>query len=83
MHICDKAVHIHKYFLSVVGKQKMPAEITQSTEKTVTAKIDVISWLTRSLDVAKSARATETCEGLGRKVEFLKQPTTADAVTCG
>ena len=68
------------YFLSVVGKQKMPAEITQTTEKTVTAKADVISWLKRSLEAAKTARASENPKELQRKVEFLKQSTTADAV---
>ena len=68
------------YFLSTIGKQKMPAEITQTTEKTVNTKAEVISWLKRSLEAARSARATETPKDLQRKVEFLKQATTADAV---
>ncbi len=68
------------YFLNAVGKQKMPPEITPNTEKSVTAKADVISWLKRSLEAARTARATETPATLARKVEFLKQDTTADAV---
>ena len=68
------------YFLSVVGKQKMPPEIKQGFEKSVTAKAEVISWLKRSLEAAQAARATETPKDLARKVEFLKQDTTADAV---
>jgi len=68
------------YFLSVIGKQKMPPEITQNFEKSVTAKADVISWLKRSLEAAREARSTETPAAMARKVEFLKQSTTADAV---
>jgi len=68
------------YFLSVVEKQKMPSEIKQGFEKSVTAKAEVISWLKRSLEAARAARATETPKDLARKVEFLKQDTTADAV---
>ena len=48
------------YFLSVVGKQTMPTEIKPGFEKSVTAKADVISWLKRSLDAARDARARET-----------------------
>ena len=68
------------YFLSVVGKQAMPTEIKPGFEKSVTAKADVISWLKRSLDAARDARAGETPKERERKVEFLKRSTTADAV---
>ncbi len=68
------------YFLNVVGKQKMPPEITQNFEKSVTAKADVISWLKRSLEAARTARSSETDKTMARKVEFLKRDTTADAV---
>jgi uncharacterized damage-inducible protein DinB len=66
------------YFLSVVEKQKMPSEINQGFEKSVTAKAEVISWLKRSLEAVQAA--TETPKDLERKVEFLKRDTTADAV---
>ena len=68
------------YYLSVVGKQTMPTEIKPGFEKSVTAKADVISWLKRSLDAARDARARETPKEMERKVEFLKRSTTADAV---
>lgn len=68
------------FFVSAVGKGKMPPEVKQGFEKSVTAKADVISWLKRSLEAARAARATETPKDLERKVEFLRQNTTADAV---
>jgi uncharacterized damage-inducible protein DinB len=68
------------YYLSVVGKQTMPSEIKSGFEKSLTAKADVISWLKRSLDAARDARAREAPKGLERKVEFFRQSTTADAV---
>src|SRR6476660_5953191 len=37
------------YLLGITGP-KMPADIKEDTEKTVTAKADVITWLKRSLD---------------------------------
>src|SRR5579871_2353666 len=64
------------YFLNVVGKQPLPAEIKPGFEKSVTAKADVISWLKRSLEASRDARAKETPKDLERKVEFLKQSTT-------
>jgi uncharacterized damage-inducible protein DinB len=68
------------YFLSVVGKQAMPPEIKSGFEKSVTTKADVISWLKRSLDAAREARAKETPKELERHVEFLKQNSTAGNV---
>src|SRR5579864_1585200 len=68
------------YYVSVVGKQIMPAEIKPGFEKSVTAKADVISWLKRSLDAARDARAKETPKELERRVEFFQRSTTADAV---
>lgn len=68
------------YYVSVVGKEKMPAEIKPGFEKSVTAKADVISWLKRSLDAARDARAKETPKELERRVEFFRRSTTADAV---
>ena len=68
------------YYLSMVGKQTMPAEMKPGFEKSVTAKADVISWLKRSLDAARDARATETPKELERKAEFVGRSTTADAI---
>jgi uncharacterized damage-inducible protein DinB len=68
------------YFLNAVGKHKMPSELTRDSEKSVTSKADVISWLKRSLEAAREDRSSETEKSMARKVEFLKQNTTADAV---
>jgi len=68
------------YYLSVVGKLTMPTEIKPGFEKSVTAKADVISWLKRSLDAARDARAKESPKELERRVDFFKRITTADAV---
>src|ERR1700720_3512368 len=40
------------YLLSVTGP-KMPADMTQDMEKTVTQKAQVIDWLKRSLEAVK------------------------------
>jgi uncharacterized damage-inducible protein DinB len=68
------------YYLSVAGKQTMPTEFKAGFEKSITAKADVISWLKRSLEAARDARAKETPEDLQRKLEFLKRNSTVDAV---
>jgi uncharacterized damage-inducible protein DinB len=68
------------YYLSVAGKEAMPAEFKAGFEKSITAKADVISWLKRSLEAARDARAKETPEDLQRKLEFLKRNSTVDAV---
>src|SRR5579862_8706376 len=65
MHI----VTANFYYLSVAGRLTMPTEINPRFEKTVTAKADVISWLKRSLDASRDARAKETPKELERRSE--------------
>src|SRR5271167_2397539 len=48
MHI----VTANFYLLSVTGP-KMPADLKEGMEKTVTSKTEVIDWLKRSLDAVK------------------------------
>jgi uncharacterized damage-inducible protein DinB len=68
------------YLLSVTGP-KMPADLTSDDlEKTVTAKPDVISWLKRSLDAVKTARAQLKPGDLQRKVVIQGKHTTVDAM---
>src|SRR5215472_214185 len=67
------------YLLSVTGK-KMPAELTQDSEKTVTAKADVIAWLKRSLEAVKTARAAATQKDLERKVQFFGKEAAVDGL---
>ena len=58
------------YFLSVVGKQTMPPEIKPGFEKSVSAKADVISWLKRSLDAARDARAKKVPKSWSETLSF-------------
>jgi uncharacterized damage-inducible protein DinB len=67
------------YLLSVTGP-KMPADMKESLEKTVTAKADVISWLKRSLDAVKTAHAAVTPADLQRKVRINNRDATVDGM---
>ena len=68
------------WLLSVTGP-KMPAEITsEKLEKTVTKKADVISWLKRSLDAVKTARAQLKPGDLERKVKIEGKEVTVDGM---
>jgi uncharacterized damage-inducible protein DinB len=73
MHIVDA----NFYLLSVTGP-KMPADMTDNMEKTVTSKEDVIRWLKRSLDAVKVAHLKETPEHLTRKVHIEDRDSTVD-----
>src|SRR6266851_9745819 len=65
------------YLLSVTGP-KMPADLKQEMEKSVTAKADVIRWLKRSLDAVKEAHASVTPKDLERKVHIADRDATVD-----
>jgi uncharacterized damage-inducible protein DinB len=73
MHI----VEANFYLLSVTGP-KMPADMIDGMEKTVSSKADVIRWLRRSLDTVKQAHLKETPEHLARKVKIEGQDSTVD-----
>ena len=51
------------YLLSVTGP-KMPADLSENMEKTVTSKAEVIAWLKRSLDAVRTAHAATTPKDL-------------------
>ncbi len=55
--------------LSFTGP-KLPADLKQDMEKTVTKKADVIQWLKRSLEAVKTARANLKPGDLERKVKI-------------
>src|ERR1700730_16642874 len=57
------------YLLSVTGP-KMPADLKEGMDKTVTAKVEVIAWLKRSLDAVRGAHLAETPKNLERKVHI-------------
>ena len=65
------------YLLSVTGP-KMPADLKEGMEKTVTSKAEVIRWLKRSLDAVGQAHLAETPKDLGRKVHIADRDSTVD-----
>ncbi len=67
------------YLLSVTGP-KMPAELKQEMEKTVTSKADVINWLKRSLEAVKQAHSAVTPKDLERKVRIMDRDATVDGM---
>ncbi len=75
MHI----VMANFYLLSVTGP-KMPADLKDGMEKSVTSKADVIAWLKRSLDAVKTAHAAVTPKDLQRKVKIADREATVDGM---
>jgi uncharacterized damage-inducible protein DinB len=65
------------YLLSVTGP-KMPAELTLDSEKNITSKAEVISWLKRSLEAVRQAHQAETPASLARKVKVQGRDSTVD-----
>jgi uncharacterized damage-inducible protein DinB len=66
--------------LSATGVKLPPDVRLEGMEKTVTAKADVIAWLTRSLDAVKDARATLQPGYLQRNVEINHRHATVDGI---
>jgi uncharacterized damage-inducible protein DinB len=63
-------VALANFFLLSVTGPKMPSDmVSPDLEKAVTAKAEVIRWLTRSLDAVKTAHAGATAADLRRKVK--------------
>ncbi len=75
MHIAEA----NFYLLSVTGP-KMPADMKDGMDKSVTAKADVISWLKRSLDAVKQAHLAVTPKDLQRKVHIADRDATVDGL---
>jgi uncharacterized damage-inducible protein DinB len=68
------------WLLSMTGA-KLPDDFKMGeTEKTVTAKPDVIAWLKRSLEAVKSAHAGLKPADLQRKVKVMNRDATVDGV---
>ena len=75
MHI----VMANFYLLSVTGP-KMPADLKEGMDKTVTSKAEVIAWLKRSLEAVKQAHLAEKPGDLQRKVHIWDRDATADGM---
>jgi uncharacterized damage-inducible protein DinB len=67
------------YLLSVTGP-KMPDDLKEDAEKTVTAKADVIKWLKRSLEAVMAAHASVTPADLQRKVHIADREAAVDGM---
>jgi len=67
------------YLLSVTGP-KMPADMKEGMEKSVTSKAEVISWLKRSLEAVKQAHLAATPQDLQKKVHIYDRDTNADGM---
>jgi uncharacterized damage-inducible protein DinB len=65
--------------LNAIGL-KMPNDLKDGMETTVTSKADVIGWLKRSLEAVKEARSAETSADLRRKTKFFTTDTTVDNI---
>jgi uncharacterized damage-inducible protein DinB len=65
--------------LSYTGP-KIPTDLKEGMEKSVTSKADVISWLKRSLDAVKDAHLAETPKDLERKVQIHGRDATVDGM---
>jgi uncharacterized damage-inducible protein DinB len=59
---------------------KVPPDLKEGLEKSVTAKADVINWLKRSLDAVKQAHSAVTPQDLQRKVHIYDRDTNADGM---
>jgi uncharacterized damage-inducible protein DinB len=75
MHIA-----IANFGLLAVTGPKVPADLKEGMEKSVTTKADVINWLKRSLDAVKQAHLSETPKDLERKVRVNSRDATVDGM---
>jgi uncharacterized damage-inducible protein DinB len=67
------------YLLSATGP-KMPADLKDNVEKTVTSKAEVIDWLKRSLDAVKQAHLAAKPKDLARKIHIEDRDATVDGM---
>ena len=75
MHI----VMANFYLLSATGP-KMPSDLKEDAERTITSKAEVINWLKRSQDAVKQAHLAENPKDLARKVRIEDRDATVDGM---
>ena len=75
MHI----VFANFYLLSETGP-KMPDDLKEGMETSVTSKAEVIKWLKRSFEAVKQAHLAAKPDDLKRKVTVMKRDATVDGV---
>jgi len=59
---------------------KVPVDLKESLETSVTSKAEVINWLKRSLDAVEQAHLATTSKDLQRKVHIYDRDTNADGM---
>jgi uncharacterized damage-inducible protein DinB len=67
------------YLLSVTGP-KMPVDMKEGLETSVTSKAEVIKWLKRSLEAVKEAHLATKPEDMKRKVTVARRDATVDGM---
>jgi uncharacterized damage-inducible protein DinB len=67
------------YLLSVTGP-KMPQNLTDAMEESVTSKPEVIDWLKRSLEAVRVAHLAVKPADLARKVHIQDRDATVDGI---
>jgi uncharacterized damage-inducible protein DinB len=67
------------WLLSQTGP-KMPADLKQEMEKSVTSKAEVIAWLKRSLEAVRQAHSAQTPKDFERKVKVEGRDATVDGM---
>jgi uncharacterized damage-inducible protein DinB len=67
------------YLLSVTGP-KMPVDMKEGLETSVTSKAEVIKWLKRSLQAVKEAHLATKPEDMKRKVTVARRDATVDGM---
>ena len=67
------------WLLSATGP-KMPPDLKQESEKTVTSKPEVIAWLKRSLEAVKQAHLAADPKDMPRKVKVEGRDATVDGM---
>jgi uncharacterized damage-inducible protein DinB len=75
MHIAEA----NFYLLSVTGP-KMPEDLKEGMDKSVTKKAEVIGWLKRSLEAVKQAHLAVKPADLQRKVHIADRDATVDGM---
>ena len=75
MHI----VMANFWLLGVTGP-KMPLDLKEDAEKTVTSKPEVIAWLKRSLDAVKQAHSAEDPKHMALRVKVAGHDATVDGM---
>jgi len=67
------------YLLSITGP-KMPEDLKEGMDTSVTSKAEVIKWLKRSLEAVKQAHLAAKWENMKRKVTVMKRDATVEGM---